>query len=90
VKLNGKFFAEPCELGAQSLSQYSFAKKLQSQTVIREKQRKIYLYKKAALEMLVKLTPGVNFTKILQAKIPKVQKDSQIISVFLYLWYLPE
>jgi len=41
--------------------------KLLSQTVIREKLRRTLLYKKAALEMLVKLTPRVNFTKILQA-----------------------
>ncbi len=37
--------------------QYSFAKKSQSQTVIREKLRKTLLYEKAALKMFVKLTP---------------------------------
>jgi len=39
------------------LSQYSFAKKLQRQTVIREKLRKELFYLKVVHRMLVKLTP---------------------------------
>jgi len=39
--------------------------KIQSQTVIREKLCKIFLYEKAAPKMFVKLTPGVNFTNLL-------------------------
>jgi len=39
------------------LRQYSFNKKLQSPTVIREKLRKGLLYKKVALKMLIKLRP---------------------------------
>jgi len=41
----------------QLLRQYSFAKKLQSQNVSREKLRKALLYKKGARKMLMKLTP---------------------------------
>jgi hypothetical protein len=44
-------------LNKQLLRKYSFVKKLQSQTVIREKLHKALSYKKAAREMLVKLTP---------------------------------
>ncbi len=42
----------------QLLHLFPFAKKLQSQTVIREKLRKALSYKKAALKMLVKLKPA--------------------------------
>jgi len=41
----------------QLLQAYSFANKLQSQTLIREKLRKLHSYKKGACKMLVKLTP---------------------------------
>jgi len=41
----------------QLLRQYSFDQKLQSQTVIIKKLCKIFLYKKAAHKMLLKLTP---------------------------------
>jgi hypothetical protein len=41
----------------QLLRQYSLAKKFQSQTVIREKLRKILLYEKGAHKILMKLTP---------------------------------
>jgi len=41
----------------QLFHQYSFAKKLQSQTVSREKPRKTNSNKKAACKMLMKLTP---------------------------------
>jgi hypothetical protein len=39
------------------LCQYTFANKLQSQTVIREKLSKALLYEKIARKMLMKLTP---------------------------------
>jgi len=41
----------------QLLGQYFCAKKLQSQTVIREKHFKTLLFKKAAHKLLMKLTP---------------------------------
>jgi len=44
----------------QLLHQYSKAKKLQSQTVIREKLLKTLSYKKAVRKMLVKLTHGLH------------------------------
>jgi len=40
------------------LCQFSFTKKLQSQTVSREKLRKSLFIEKAAKKMLEKLTPG--------------------------------
>jgi len=43
----------------QLLRQYSFTKKLQSQTVSREKLNKALSYKKVARKMLVKWTPEV-------------------------------
>ena len=43
----------------QFLCQYSFAKKLQSQTAIREKLSKSLSYKKGGSMMLMKLTPTV-------------------------------
>jgi hypothetical protein len=51
----------------QLLRPYSFGKKLQSQTVIREKSFKALSYKKGLCKMLLKLTPLVNFTNILLA-----------------------
>jgi len=42
----------------QLLRQYFFAKKLQSQTVIRENHCKKLLYKKRSRKMLMKLTLG--------------------------------
>jgi len=42
----------------QFLRQYPFERKLQTQTVIREKPCKTLLYKKTAHTMLVKVTPG--------------------------------
>jgi len=51
------------------LHQYSFAKKSQSQILIKEKLCKALLYKKGASKMLVKLSTGGNFTNILQAAI---------------------
>jgi len=51
----------------QLMRQYFCAKKLQSPTVIREKQRKALLYKKGLSKMLMKLTPVVNFIDILWA-----------------------
>jgi len=41
----------------QLFHQYSFAKRLQSQTLIREKLRKTLSYEKPAIKMLVKLKP---------------------------------
>jgi hypothetical protein len=49
------------------LCEYSFAKKLQIQTVIREKLRKTLSYKAGMHKMLMKLTPVVNLINILQA-----------------------
>jgi len=46
-------------LRATFLRQYTFAKKTQSQTVIREKLRKALLYEKGARKMSMKLTPGL-------------------------------
>jgi len=43
----------------QLLGQYSFAKKTQTQTVIKEKLRNTFAYKKAAQKTLMKLTPEV-------------------------------
>jgi len=43
------------------LCQYSFAKKLLSQTVFREKLRKALLYKKGGREMLAEFSPENNF-----------------------------
>jgi len=45
----------------QLFRQYSFAKKIQGQTAIRQKLHKTLLYEKAARKMLMKLTPGKNF-----------------------------
>jgi len=42
------------------LHRYSFAKKLQSITVIREKHHKRLFYKKFDHKMLIKLIPGVS------------------------------
>jgi len=46
---------------------YSFAKKLQSQTVSSEKRQKTLLYKKAAYRMLVKLTKAVVLNLLMSA-----------------------
>jgi len=46
------------------LCQYSFDKKLQCQTVTREKLQKHFLTKKAAHKMLAKLTSGVDINNI--------------------------
>jgi len=47
---------------------------------------------KAAHRMLINLTPWINFTNIFTCSfftpIPKVQKDRQVVSVFLRLWDL--
>jgi hypothetical protein len=48
----------------QIFCQYSFIKKLQSQTVIREKLQEALLYEKGICKMLMKLTPAVNFINI--------------------------
>jgi len=53
-------------LHEQLLRRYSSAKKLQSQTIIREKLHKALSYEKRAHKMLMKLTPGVNFINILR------------------------
>jgi len=47
----------------QLLRQYSFDKKLQGQTVIREKLRKALSYEKCANKMLMKLTPFKHLSK---------------------------
>jgi len=53
-------------------------KKLQSQTVSREKLHKTLLYKKVPHKMLVNLTQGVNFINVLDTafweQIPKAQE----------------
>jgi len=47
---------------------------------------------KAGHKMLVKSTPGIHFTNVLQAafapKDTKVQKDTDDLTVFLHLWDL--
>jgi len=55
----------------QLLRQYSCAKKLQSQTVTREKLHKILSFKEAARKMLVKLTPArsVSLRELMPCKI---------------------
>jgi len=67
------------------LSQYSFAKKLQSQTVIREKLCKALLYKKGARKRLVKLRSVVNFINILQAVFEPSDFKSEKKTVFFAL-----
>jgi hypothetical protein len=52
----------------QLLRQYFCARKLQSQTVTREKLCKTLLYEKDKLKMLMKLTPRVNFINIFVPK----------------------
>jgi len=47
------------------LRRYYFAKKLQSQTEIREKLCNALLYEKAACKMLMKLTPGLATVAVL-------------------------
>jgi len=42
----------------QLMHQYSFAKKIQSQTIIREMLRKALWYENVSSKMLMKLTPG--------------------------------
>ncbi len=51
----------------QLLRWYFCTKKLKSQTVTWEKLRKTLLYEKVWSKMLMKLTPWVNYTNILQA-----------------------
>jgi hypothetical protein len=46
------------------LRQYSFAKKFQSQTVIREKFQKTLSCKKGTHKMLMKLTPSYRFGRL--------------------------
>ena len=48
----------------QRLGRYYYTKKLQSHTVIRDNLCKARLYKKGNNKMLMKLTPGLNFTNI--------------------------
>jgi len=50
----------------QFLCRYSFAKKLQSQTVYRENLHKAFLYEKGAHKMLMKLTPGSQLQSVSQ------------------------
>jgi len=70
----------------QLLCRYSFNKKLQSQTVIREKLRKAPSYKKGMCKMIVKLTTGVNFINVLHAAFthpdPKSAKKAVKLSVY--------
>jgi len=70
------------------LQRYSCAKKLQSQTVTREKLRKILLFEKCARQMLMKLTPGVDFINILQAAFSyeRVLRSFSLLTVFVYFW----
>jgi hypothetical protein len=48
---------------------YSCTKKLQNQTVTREKLRKTLLCEKVANKMLVELTPDQNFSPIVRQKV---------------------
>jgi len=69
----------------QLLHRYSCAKKLQSQTVAREKLRKTLAYEKGAM---MKSTPGVNFFNIQQATFtladPESAKKTVKLSVFFF------
>jgi len=47
---------------SSSFENIFFPKKLQNQTLIREKLRKTLLYKKVSSKMLMKFTPGVTIT----------------------------
>jgi hypothetical protein len=47
-----------------ALAPYFYDKKSQSQTLIREKLHKALIYEKGVCKMLMKLTPGVNFTNM--------------------------
>jgi len=63
-----------------------FCKKLQSQTVIREKLQKTYLYKKCASSILMKLTPDVNFINVFKKSAdPKRAKKTDNLIVFFVL-----
>ncbi len=68
--------------------QYSFGKKLQSQTTSTEKLGKTVFF----LIWIQNVVLRVNFTnmQLLQEEIPKAQKDNQVISVFLHVWDLCE
>jgi len=70
------------------LRQYSFSKKLQSQTVIREKLRKTLLHEKAALKMLGRLTPCLSGNPVfpnfpLKFVLKRFGSDSLQIATFL-------
>jgi hypothetical protein len=58
-------------------------KKLQAQTVIREKVSKTLLYKKAALK--IKLTPVVNFINILRTDFFVPTLFWQLFSSYMYV-----
>ena len=60
----------------QLLRWFPFDKKLQTLTVSTEKLQKTLLYEKAGRKMLVKLTPGVNSTNILQAAFTRADPKS--------------
>ncbi len=60
----------------QLLRQYFCAKKLQSQTMTREKLRKAHLYKKVMCKMLMALTPGVDFINVLRTAFTLVDPKS--------------
>jgi hypothetical protein len=70
----------------QLLRQFSFNKKLQSQTVNRGKLCKTLSYKKDGHKMLVKLTPSANFIIVLRAAFtcadPESTKKTVKLSIF--------
>ena len=69
----------------------SFDKKIQSQTVTREKLLKVLPYEKATRNMMMKLTQGWSisttfYKHLLHTQIPKAQKRQSSQAVFLRFW----
>jgi hypothetical protein len=77
------------------LRQYYFAKKLQNQTVTREKLRKkALMYKKGACKMFVKLTPGFNVSTYEctsagcnSASLPQMMTFLLILTTFIAIFF---
>jgi len=75
----------------QLLCQYYFAKKLQSQTVIRENLLIALLYKKGKCKMLMKLIPVVNFTEQIWqyfAHMGNSKKYDNLLKIKVYFRFL--
>ncbi len=72
----------------QLLRQSSYAKKLQSQTVIREKLHKLCLYKKGERKMLMKITPGRHLSPCTIFDVSNTGQNQQNLC-FAFLVFLP-